>query len=145
MTQDSPIPSSETDLQWSAEELRDGLKGRSASSGAVMIVSQALQLLVWVGGTAVLARILTPTDFGYLAMVATLLGLVATFREFLLVPVVQRQDLSHEQASGLFWLNCLAGIASAAGVAILAPVLAWFFREPIVQAMTLAMAAQVSQ
>lgn len=143
MTQDSPIASPESDPHLSPEGLSDQLKHRSAMGGALMILSFALQLFIGVAGTAVLARLLTPQDFGYLAMVGTVLGFVVTLREFVLAPAVHKEELSHSQASGLFWLNCLASIVVAAGVALMAPVLKWFFHEPKMIPITLVMALGV--
>ena len=76
-------------------------------------------------------------------MVATFVTFVLTLREFLLTPAIYKQQLTHEQASGLFWINCLASITVAALVASMAPVLAWFFDEPRLLAMTLVMSGGV--
>ncbi len=122
------------------EELSHDLKRRSARGGALMVSSHAIQLLIGVGGTAVLARLLRPQDFGYLTMVATLTAFVATFRDLgLPSAAVHKQQLTQEQASGLFWINCLASLGVAALVAGMAPVLAWFYGEPKLLAITLVM------
>jgi PST family polysaccharide transporter len=122
------------------DELQENLRHTSARSAALMIGSHAIQLLLGVTGTAVLARLLRPQDFGYLAMVATLTHFVATFRDLgLPMAAVQKRQLSHEHASGLFWLNVLASVAVAALVAGAAPLLAWFYSEPRLVAITLVM------
>lgn len=114
------------------------LRSNSARSGALMIVSHAAQLVIGVTGTAILARLLQPRDFGYLAMVATLTNFIATFRDLgLTTAIVHRQEVSHEQASGLFWVNSLMSVGVTAIVVGMAPVLAWFYGEPRLVAITL--------
>jgi PST family polysaccharide transporter len=106
-----------------------------------MIASNAVQFAIGVCGTVVLARLLRPQDFGYLAMVATFTNFVATFRDFgIPLATVHKQQLTHEQVSGLFWVNSIASVAVAALVAVMAPVLAWFYGEPKLVGITLAMA-----
>jgi O-antigen/teichoic acid export membrane protein len=64
---------------------------------------------------------------------------------------VQRRDLTHEQASTLFWVNAALGILLALVVMALAPVLAWIYADPrllpvtVVLATTLALNALVLQ
>lgn len=143
LSEDSTIPTAGPQAHLAAEDITAELKQHSTRSGVLMILSHALQFVVGIGGTAVIARLLTPRDFGYLAMVGVLLTFVITIREFILGPVVHRQDLTQPQASGLFWLNALASMIVAAGVALMAPVLAWFFRVPEVQAITLVLSVGV--
>lgn len=139
MKPEPTISAAENDAHLDADGLSEQLKLRSARGGALMIVSYAIQLFIGIGGTAVLARLLTPRDFGYLAMVATLVTFVMTLREFLLSPTVYQQELNHAQASGLFWINAIASLGVALGVAAMAPIMGWFFHEPRVMAITLAM------
>ena len=71
-------------------------------------------------GVAVLARLLTPADFGLLAMVATFTRLIQLFRDLGLGTVtVQRTDISQEQVSYMFWVNVAAGVGSTALTAAL--------------------------
>ena len=59
----------------STEHLTTDLKGRSVRGGALIAVSQGTQLLVSLI-SQVLARLLTPSDFGLVAMVTAVTGLV---------------------------------------------------------------------
>jgi PST family polysaccharide transporter len=108
-----------------------------------MVTSYAIQLAIGIGGTAVLARLLGPRNFGYLAMVNTAINFIVTFREFLLTPAVYRQQLTHRQASGLFWINAIASVVVAMILMAMAPLLAWFFGEPRLIAMMLVMSLGV--
>ena len=47
----------------------EGLAARSVRSGATAVGSRAAQLIVQLGAAMILARILTPADYGVQAMV----------------------------------------------------------------------------
>ena len=82
----------------------------------------------------VLARLLTPADFGLVAMVTAITGLGQAFADLgLSEATIQRQEISHDQVSILFWINVGIGLALMLATAALAPVLAWFYREPRVK------------
>ena len=124
--------------------LRADLGPRSARSALVTLAAQALVVTIGVSSTAVLARLLTPYDFGLIAIVATLTGFVGTFRDGgLAYAAVQHERVSHAQASELFWINVRYSLLVALFTAAMAPVLAWFFREPPLLGMTLAVTAGV--
>lgn len=81
--------------------------------------------LVRVVGTVTLARLLTPEDFGLISMVAAVTGLLLVFKDLgLSTATIQRSQLTHAQASTLFWLNLLASLALTAITVICAPLIA---------------------
>src|ERR1051325_9925956 len=83
---------------------------RLAVRGAVATVfAAALGLAAQVISTVILARLLTPEDFGVVTMVTTVSLLLMSFgtNGFDEV-VIQRRELSCYQASNLFWINCAA-------------------------------------
>jgi O-antigen/teichoic acid export membrane protein len=76
------------------DHLLADLKGRSVRGGAVTISSQAVKFVIQLGSTAVLARLLTPADFGLVAMVAAFTGFVALFKDLgLSMATVQRAEM----------------------------------------------------
>lgn len=84
-----------------------------------------------IGVTAILTRLLTPADFGVVAMVVVISGFLATLAEAgLSTAVVQKRDLDDDALSSLFWLGLGLGVGTAALLAALAPVVALFFEEP---------------
>jgi PST family polysaccharide transporter len=88
--------------------------------------------------TVVLARLLTPADFGLVAMVTTITGLAQGFADLgLSEATIQREQISHHQVSNLFWINVSVGLALMMATAASAPVLAWFYREPRLKDVTL--------
>ena len=78
----------------------------------------------------ILARLLTPEDFGLVGMVIACTGFVALFQDAgLSMAAIQRASITHEQISTLFWINVLVGIALALICAGVAPILSRFYHE----------------
>jgi len=94
------------------------------------VFSGGLGLAIQVIATVVLARLLTPRDFGLVAMVTTFSLLFSNFGlNGITEAVVQREEMSHALASTLFWINLggglvLTGVFAASGV-----ILARFYGE----------------
>ena len=94
----------------SAEHLRTDLRGRSVRGGALSVVAQATQVLLQSISTVVLARLLTPTDFGLVAMVTAVTVIASGFADLgLTEATIQRKELTHQQVSTLFWINVAMG------------------------------------
>jgi PST family polysaccharide transporter len=119
-----------------AEELHH----HAVRGGVFTVGAQAARFLIQLGATAVLARLLTPADYGLVAMVTAVTGFVTLFKDLgLSTATVQRQDLTHEQVNALFWLNVAAAAALMLVAAALAPVIGWFYGEPRAVTVTLAL------
>jgi len=113
------------------EHLQADLKARSVRGGLLTLTSQGATVLIQLISTVVLARLLTPADFGLVAMVTAITGLGQAFADLgLSEATIQRQEISHNQVSTLFWINVAIGLTLMSATAGLAPVLAWFYREP---------------
>lgn len=94
------------------------------------------------GTTMVLARLLTPEDYGLVGMALTVTVIVDQLRSMgLSSAVVQRRDLTMNQVNTLFYANALAGLVLAALVATLAPLVAAFYGRPELVPITLALSA----
>ena len=75
------------------------------------LLSGAAALGIQIVGTIVLARLLTPKDFGLVTMVTTFSLLLVSFGENgLPEAVVQREKIDCALASTLFWINVAAGL-----------------------------------
>jgi O-antigen/teichoic acid export membrane protein len=116
------------------------LKGRTISSGVVTALAQAVQFGLNLGSIMVLARLLAPEDFGLIAMVLTIMGFLRVFNDGgLSTATVQREGITHAQVSNLFWTNIALGGVMTLFLAAFAPVIAWFYREPRLIGVTLAL------
>jgi len=120
------------------DHLQTDLRGRSVRGGLLNVTSQGTQFLIQSIATVVLARLLTPADFGLVAMVATITGLGQAFADLgLSEATIQRKEISHDQVSALFWINVAIGLGLTLVTAALAPLLARFYRDPRIVNITL--------
>ncbi len=125
--------------------LQANLNRRSLQSGAVAIAAQPIKLVIGIVGTAVLARLLVPADFGLLAMAQPLLSMVDSLSNLgLETAIVQRQDLNQEQASAIFWLSLKINALVIGGMVLCGPLLARFYGQPELTAMVLCLAIGAS-
>ena len=119
-----------------------GLKRQSVRGGVAALASQGAKFILQIGGTAVLARLLVPADFGLVGMVAAVTGFVALFKDLgLSTATIQRAEVTHEQVSTLFWINVALSVGLGLIVAAAAPAIAAFYGEPRLTLVTLATAA----
>jgi polysaccharide transporter, PST family len=121
-----------------ASELR-----RLAVRGAgVTVFSQGVSLAVQMSATVILARLLTPDDFGVVAMVASFSLLLTSFPGFT-EAVLQWEKIDRHQVSNLFWVSVGAGVFLAIGFAAAGSLLAWFYGEPRVDQIALVLSFQI--
>jgi PST family polysaccharide transporter len=134
------MASAHSDTHFATAHLLKGLKTRTVSSGIVMSLLQASLLMMNLGSVIVLARLLTPQDFGLLAMVLSVMGFFRVFNEAgLSTATVQKEEITHAQVSNLFWTNVALGGLITLALAFSGPAVAWFYREPRLVAVTLAL------
>jgi O-antigen/teichoic acid export membrane protein len=120
------------------------LKRRALSatlwSGADIILRQGLQFVVLI----VLARLLSPSEFGTVALLALFTGLAAVFVDGgFSAALIQRNDVDHTDESTVFWFNLAAGAAAAICLWAAAPCIAGFYHVKVLLPLTEAMAANV--
>jgi O-antigen/teichoic acid export membrane protein len=131
----------ETDLHrrhLSTEHLLDDLKGRTVSGAFVTIAGQGAQFVLSLVSIIVLARLLTPADFGLFAMVTTVIGYLRVFKDAgLSTATVQREGITQAQVSNLFWINVGLSGAITLLLAACSPLVAWFYRDPRLIGITL--------
>jgi O-antigen/teichoic acid export membrane protein len=121
-------------------EVQQGLSGfaavadfkrRSVRGGFAAILGQGYAFALQLVTTVVLAHLLSPTDYGLQSMVITLTGLMSLFKDAgLSSATVQRETLTHEQISALFWVNVAVGAFLTIVVAAMGPFLVAFYKEP---------------
>jgi len=115
----------------STDHLHADLKGRSVRGGLLTLTSQGAQFVISSISTVVLARLLTPADFGLVAMVTAITGLAMAFSDLgLSEATIQSHEITHDQVNMLFWINAGVGLGLTLVMVVLAPVLSWFYREP---------------
>jgi len=121
------------------EHLTPTIASRTARGGAVTMVSHGLKFVLSIGATAVLARLLSPHDYGLIGMVAVFTGFVSMFKDAgLSLATVQRAEINYEQISTLFWINVALSAGITALMILLAPLIGWFYGEPRLVLITIA-------
>jgi len=116
---------------FSASDRSVDLKKKSIRGGLFTIGSQIIVFILGLGRTMVLARLLIPEDFGIVGMIAVVIGFAEMFKNAgLSIATVQRNVVSEEQISNLFWFNVVLSWLLGVGIFILSPFLAWFYQTP---------------
>lgn len=109
--------------------------GRKAARGAsATMLGQVVRIVVLLASTVVLARILSPSDFGLMAIIASVVAFGELVRDFGLSTAASREaNLSRGQQSNLFWINTVLGGLLTVGSFFLAGPLAALFGEPALE------------
>src|SRR5262245_26825867 len=129
------------DAHLRTEHLAGALRSHSVRGGLVVMGVQAAQFALNLASTATLARLLTPGDFGLIAMAASISNFLALFLDLGLgSATVQRADLTQLQVSAMFWVNTALGVILAAILIGLAPLVARFYGDPQLVAVTMVLA-----
>ena len=102
-------------------------------NAATQLSAQGLQFAT----SVFIARLLGPHDFGLMGMVVVFTGFASIFYEMGLgAAVIQRQDLSERHLNSVFWFNVSVGMFLTAAFAGAAPIVARFYREPMLRSLT---------
>lgn len=132
------------DAFFDTDELSSDLKRRTVRGGTIAISAQVAKFVMQLGSNALLARILTPGDFGLIAMVTALTGLLEMFKDAgLSMATIQRVNITHAQVSILFWINVALSVVLMSVVAAFAPAIAWLYSEPRLTDIALVLAASM--
>jgi PST family polysaccharide transporter len=119
------------------------LEARAARGGRWLLIGRAARAPVELISLMVLARVLAPADFGKVGMVTSFTAFAALFRDLGLSTVtIQRPDLDEDDKAVLFWSSLGVGALLTGATAAMAPAVAWFFEEPQLIPLTLALSLQ---
>ena len=116
------------------------IKSKSVRGGAMTMATQAISITIQITSTVVLSRLLTPNDYGIMAMVFAVTGFAGLFRDLgLSSAAIQKQDLTPALQSNLFWVNVGMGALLTTLVAACSPIVAWFYDKSELTLVTLAL------
>lgn len=99
--------------------------------GAILTLGgQWARYVVQLLSLVILARLINPSAYGLMAVVAGIVTIANTFGDFgLSMSALQAKYLSHPQRSNLFWLNLLFGVLLCLLLNIAAPEVAAFYSQ----------------
>jgi O-antigen/teichoic acid export membrane protein len=122
----------------------DGLRRLAVRGAGVTALFQGLGFAFQMTATVVLARLLTPADFGLVAMVATFSQLLMNVGfNGVTEAVVQRDEIDHGLASNLFWITVGAGLVLSCAFAAAGSRLARFYGDPRLALVAVAMSGTI--
>ncbi|PUA16916.1 lipopolysaccharide biosynthesis protein [Glaciimonas sp. PCH181] len=102
-------------------------------SGADILLRQGLQF----GVSIALARMLSPDEFGTIALLYLFTGIASAFVDSgFSAALVQRQNVTHTDESTVFWFNLVMALMVALALAASAPFIAAFFDRKILIPLT---------
>lgn len=129
------------DKFFDTSDFKRDLKGKSIRSGAVTMGAQGIMFFLRLGSTMVLARLLAPADYGLVVMVSAFISFADLFKDLgLSTATIQRANINQDQISTLFWINAAVGFLLALVLAVMSPIISWFYSEPRITWITLALA-----
>ncbi len=121
----------ESEILFATDHLHKNLRGKSVRGGVATLSAQGFRFALQMCSTAVLARILAPTDYGLVGMTTVVTGFVQLFSDGgLSQATIQKPTITHKQVSTLFWINCCLGLGLMFLAAALAQAIARFYNEP---------------
>ena len=120
------------------DHLKDHLGRRAIRGGGVSVLSRVTGFAIQMIGVVVLARLLSPADFGLVAMVTAITEVFYLFKDLgLSYATVQEPHINHDQVSTLFWINLVFGVIVTLLIVLISPAVAWFYHKPQLRLITI--------
>jgi lipopolysaccharide exporter len=83
---------------------------------------------------AILARILSPADFGLMAMIMVIVGFAQAFADMgISNAIIYRRDVNSQQLSSLYWINVVASAAVFFIILLTIPLVVWLYSDARLQ------------
>lgn len=109
--------------------------------GVILTASRMGMFLAATGSAMVLARLLTPAQFGIFAMGGILFELLAKLRNLgLTEAIIQRNQLDEPTICAVFWAICKINLFMLAASIVAAPLMAMLFDQPVLTSIIIAVA-----
>ena len=117
-----------------------GLANRAAKGAALTGLSQAIKLSTQFVSVIFMSRLLTPTDFGLVAMCTPVIVFITMVQNMgLSQAVVVAEEITPEQSTTLFWVNVGLALLLTLGLIALSPAIASFYHAPELTHLIIAM------
>ena len=112
---------------------------RSLRAGALATVARGVNAVVQIGSVILLARLLSPEDYGLVSMVAAIVGFASVVVDLgTRDATIQRARVTRGEMSALFWITIAVGVGFAVFVIASGPLIARLYSEPRLTAIALA-------
>lgn len=111
--------------------LKTNIGARTGRAAGTLLLMSGLRILLQVASISVLARLISPDEYGIFALAAPGVALGLALSNFgLSQAIILRPQMTHRLASSLFWVSTIFGILATLAIAALAGIAAGFFNEP---------------
>lgn len=131
--------SSNGEKYFNRDHLRSGLKKRAVRGAGATVFSRSTVYCINMISVIILARLLTPDDFGLVAMVTAPFMFLMDFANLGLGDAtIQSEEVNQKQISTLFWINTGLGAGLTSLLIAVSPIIGSFYKEPRVQSITIA-------
>ena len=109
---------------------KNELKDTVVKGSFALIISQGTSFGLSMISAVVLARLLTPTDFGIIGMVTVFINFLFIFKDIGLAhATIQKDNINNSQISTLFWINGIISISLGAILVVSSPLVAQFYER----------------
>lgn len=106
-------------------------KNTVARGSMIFILSQGINAGLNIINAMVLARLLTPSDFGVIGMVTVFVNFFLMFKDAgLSTATIQNDKISLEQVSNLFWINVIISLSLGIILIFSSPFVSAFYNKP---------------
>lgn len=108
-------------------------------------ISQTVRVFCQFASVIILSRLLTPSDFGVIAMAGPIYGFVMLFQDLgLSAATIQKPNLTHDEMNAFFWINVTIGISLTIIIIAISPLVGWYYHDNRVVPLTAAMGLLVT-
>jgi O-antigen/teichoic acid export membrane protein len=115
------------------QDLDSKLRAGVAWSAITQVSIQLSTLVI----SIILTRLLSPQDFGLVAMIVVFTGFAAIFTDLGFgAALIQKLDMQQHHTNAVFWVSVAAGALTTLIVAAAAPLIASFYAVPALQPLT---------
>ena len=114
---------------------------RAARGASVTLAAQGVRVGLQFASVVLLARLLSPEDFGLVAMVTAVIGVADLVRDFgLSSAAVQSPTLREDERTNLFWINLGLGAGCTVAVLLAQPLIVAAYGQPRIAPVIVALA-----
>jgi len=94
-------------------------------------ISMSLITIIQFGTLTILARILSPSDFGIMGMIMVIIVFAQAFADMgMSNAIIQRQNVKESHLSSLYWINVFCGLLIFICILLIRKIIVSFFNEP---------------
>ena len=120
------------------------LQTRAVKGAGVSVFAQLMSFVIQTVSVVVLARLLSPKDYGLVTMVTAFSMLLMNvsvngFPEF----IIQKKTISHTELTSVFWFNIIISALLMIGFVAAGPLLTSFYGNPEIQIIATALSVSI--